>query len=79
MPLYRPVRHARKVRCPALIIACTKDTVASTCAASEVAKRMNGKARLAWLPIGHFEVYLGQWFERSCAEQVAFFTDALQS
>jgi pimeloyl-ACP methyl ester carboxylesterase len=79
MPLYRPVRHAGAVNCPALIIACTKDTVASTRAASEVAERMNGKARLAWLPIGHFDVYLGEWFERSCAEQVEFFKGALQS
>ena len=79
MPLYRPVHQVRKVSCPALIIACTKDTVASTRAASEVAKRMNGKARLTWLPIGHFDVYLGEWFERSCAEQVAFFKSALQS
>ncbi len=76
MPLYRPMRRAGEVGCPALIIACTKDTVVSTRAASEVAKRMDGKARLVELPIGHFEVYLGEWFERSSREQVEFFKGA---
>jgi pimeloyl-ACP methyl ester carboxylesterase len=79
MPLYRPVRDAGSVGCPALIIACEKDTVASTDAAREAAERMGGKARLIELPIGHFDVYLGEWFERSSAEQVSFFQEALCS
>jgi poly(3-hydroxyalkanoate) synthetase len=79
MPLYRPVRDADSVGCPALIIACEKDTVASTDAAREAAERMGDKARLIELPIGHFDVYLGEWFERSSAEQVSFFQEALCS
>jgi uncharacterized protein len=78
MPLYRPVRDAGSVSCPALIIACEKDTVASTDAAREAAERMGDKARLIELPIGHFDVYLGEWFERSCREQVSFFAEALR-
>jgi len=39
---------------------------------------MGGKARLIELPIGHFDVYLGEWFERSCGEQVEFFKEALR-
>ena len=79
MPFYRPVRHAAQVKCPALIIACMKDSVASAHAATEVAERMGAKARLIELPIGHFDVYLGQWFERSSREQAAFFELALAS
>ncbi len=78
MPFYRPVRHAAEVKCPALIIACTKDTVASTSAAAEVAARLRGKARLIELPIGHFDVYLGEGFERSSRAQADFFKDALR-
>ena len=78
MPFYRPVRHAAKVACPALIIACEKDTVASTHAAAEAAASMGDKARLIELPIGHFDVYLGEWFECSSREQVAFFEEALR-
>jgi len=40
---------------------------------------MGAKARLIELPIGHFDVYLGEWFERSSAEQVSFFQEALCS
>ena len=29
-------------------------------------------------PIGHFEIYLGEWFERSSSEQLAFFKATLQ-
>ena len=41
---------------------------------------MGDKARLIELPIGHFDIYLGQCFERSrLAEQVAFFKEALRA
>ena len=78
MPFYRPVRHAAAVKCPALIIACMKDTVASTHAAVEAAARMGRTARLVELPIGHFDVYVGEGFERSSREQVEFFQEALR-
>ena len=74
---YRPRRAAKSVKCPALIIACQKDSVTSPNAAVEAARSMRGKARLVELPIGHFDIYLGEWFERSSAEQIAFFKQAL--
>lgn len=78
MPFYRPIRHAGAVRCPSLIIVCMKDSVTSPHAAIAAAARIGDKARLVKLPIGHFEVYLGLWFERSSREQVAFFEKALR-
>jgi pimeloyl-ACP methyl ester carboxylesterase len=78
LPFYRPLRYAREVTCPALLIACAHDSVVSTKAATETAARMNGRARLITLPIGHFDIYLGAWFERSSAEQIAFFKSVLQ-
>jgi len=78
LPLYRPVRHARNVECPALLITCEKDSVVSPRAAQEAAIQMGSKARLVTLPIGHFDIYLGQWFERSSGEQIAFFEDVLR-
>ncbi len=77
LPLYRPVRYAGAVECPALLITCEKDTVVSPRAAMDAATRMGSKARLVSLPIGHFEIYLGEWLERSSAEQIAFFKDVL--
>jgi uncharacterized protein len=79
LPLYRPIRYARAVRCPTLLIACEKDSVASPNAAATVAARIGDKARLVSLPIGHFEIYLGKWFERTSREQVSFFKETLGS
>ncbi len=79
LPCYRPVNYAQKVRCPVLIIACEKDSVTSVAATAEAAARIGPGARLIKLPIGHFDVYLGQWFERTCSEQIAFFKQALHA
>lgn len=78
LPFYRPSRHAAEVTCPTLIIACANDTVASTKAAAETAARIGDKARLVTLPIGHFDIYLGVWLERSCGEQLDFFQTTLK-
>ncbi len=79
LPFYRPGNYAQKVHCPALIIACQKDSVTSLQAITEAAARMGDRARLVTLPIGHFDIYLGDWLERSSAEQIAFFKDVLNS
>jgi uncharacterized protein len=78
LPFYRPIRYAREVKCPALLIACEKDTVVSTQAATKAAELMGDKAHLVSLPIGHFDIYLGEWFERSSRAQLDFFKAALQ-
>jgi uncharacterized protein len=77
MPLYRPLRHAGDVKCPALFIACERDNLVSVKATFKAARRMGDTARIVTLPIGHFDIYLGEWFERASTEQVAFFKEAL--
>jgi fermentation-respiration switch protein FrsA (DUF1100 family) len=79
LPLYKPLRHAGKVRCPTLLVTCGQDTIVSAAAAVEAARRIGNKARLVMLPIDHFDVYRGPWFERSSGEQLQFFKDALAS
>jgi dienelactone hydrolase len=76
MPSYTPSHHAHDVGCPTLLIACAHDSVTSTRAAEQTAARMGDRAQLIMLPIGHFDIYLGKWFERSSSEQLAFFKNA---
>jgi dienelactone hydrolase len=76
MPPYTPSRHARDVDCPTLLIACAHDTVTSTRAVVQTSARMGDRAQLIMLPIGHFDIYLGKWFERSSSEQLTFFSNA---
>ncbi|MFA5899365.1 MAG: alpha/beta fold hydrolase [Hyphomicrobium sp.] len=77
LPLYKPLRRAQQVSCPTLLIVCANDTVVSAKAAADAASRMkNGRA--VSFPIDHFDIYKGPWFDRACAEQVAFFCTALR-
>ena len=77
MPFYRPVHYARDVKCPALIIACEHDSVVSTKATRKAAQQMGERARLIELPMGHFDVYRGEGFERASEAQAAFLNEML--
>ena len=50
---------------------CTQDTVAPAAAAEKAAKKMP-KAEVVRYPVGHFDVYFGEAFERSVSDQFAF-------
>jgi len=69
--LYRPIRHARKVHCPALVQICDLDSVAPAEAAERATRRMP-RGEAVHYPVGHFDVYLEQDFERSVADQLDF-------
>jgi len=70
---YRPVRYARKVRCPLLVQICEKDSVASTHAAEQVVRKAGGRAEVIRYPIGHFDIYRGEDRERAVEDQLVFF------
>ncbi len=61
--LYRPISRARDVKCPALVIMGEKDTLIYPPAVEKAASRMR-EVTLIHLPVGHFDVYLGDWFEK---------------
>lgn len=69
---YRPGRQADRLPCPILIQIADRDTVAPTEAAEAAAWRAPGRAEVRRYPIGHFEIYLGEPFERSVADQLHF-------
>ena len=70
---YRPRTAARRVRSPLLVCVCEHDLVTparSAVRAAEAAPR----GELLRYPIGHFEIYFGEWFERAVADQTEFLT-----
>lgn len=71
LPLFRPLRVAGRVRCPALIQICENDSVAPPKAADRAAAAMFD-ARVRRYPVGHFDVYDGEARRRSIADQCAF-------
>jgi pimeloyl-ACP methyl ester carboxylesterase len=71
MPLYRPGRHASKIVCPLLICMAEKDSLVSTKATEKVAQDAP-QGELVRYPIGHFDFYTGEWFERVVSRQAEF-------
>lgn len=70
---YRPVKKAQHVRCPALLQICEEDTLTPVGAAEETARQLGALAEAKRYPIGHFDIYFGDQFERAVNDQLAFF------
>lgn len=69
--LNRPVRAAARLSCPALIVLAEQDNIAPVGAVRAVAAAAPD-SELVELPCGHFDLYVGEIFERSVAAQVEF-------
>ena len=69
--LYRPGRRAKDITCPLLVCVCDGDSLVSTDAAEKVAQDAP-QGELVRYPIGHFEIYTGEWFERAVSRQTEF-------
>lgn len=70
---YRPVNHAHKVRCPVLLQICEEDSLTPKSAAEETVNQLGKYAESIYYPIGHFDIYNGENFERSVNDQLKFF------
>lgn len=71
VPTYRPGRHAARIRCPLLVCVAEEDDLTPPGPAIRAARRAP-KGELRRYPVGHFDLYRGEWFERSVADQVDF-------
>ncbi len=76
MGWFRPARYAPRVRCPVLFVVGERDTVTPPDATLAAAKRVPN-ARVLTLPVGHFDAYVGEPFERAVAAETAFFLEML--
>jgi len=71
IPFDRPGRAARKLHCPAFFAVCLDDSVApAKTTLRHVAKAPRAEVR--GYPYGHFDIYLGEPFERVIADQLDF-------
>jgi pimeloyl-ACP methyl ester carboxylesterase len=69
---YRPGLLADRLPCPILVQIADRDAVAPTKASKDAAWRATGRAEVRTYPIGHFDIYTGEPFERAIADQVHF-------
>ena len=73
---YRP--DAGQVACPLLLCVCEHDSVISAKAAYKAAEAAP-QGELMRLPIGHYEIYHGEWFERVASRAGEFLARHLNS
>jgi uncharacterized protein len=73
MDKYRPVNQAGKVRCPVLLQVCDYDIALPVRVVKKAEERMGQLARVIHYPINHFDIYLGDNFEKAVNDQIAFF------
>ncbi len=69
--LYRPGAKAEKIPCPILYCVCDDDHTTPPGPAISAAERAP-YGELKRYPMGHFEIYVGEGFEQSSADQTAF-------
>ena len=68
---FKPVEHLRNVQCPTLIQICDHDSLAPT--STKTSKELEKYAEVKHYPIGHFDIYTGNDFEKAVSDQLEFF------
>jgi dipeptidyl aminopeptidase/acylaminoacyl peptidase len=71
LALYRPITTARGVKCPALIIMGEKDSLHPPAPIEKAASTMS-RAEFIKLPVGPFDPYAGEWFEKTVELETRF-------
>jgi uncharacterized protein len=76
LPLYRPIAHAKKVRCPLLIQAMEEDAITPAALARKAARIAPEAEYQSWSG-GHFDIYHDSVFEAAVERQLAFLDTVL--
>ncbi len=75
---FRPVKSAKDGRCPVLLQVCEHDSLIPKSAAEETEKELGDYGQAIYYPIGHFDIYSGENFEKAVSDQVEFFKKHLK-
>ena len=77
-PMYRPLRFASGVKCPALLMLAENDSLVSPASIRNAAKRM-ANAQVVAYPFGHFDIYNGEGFDDAIVKQTGFLIQHLRN
>lgn len=75
-PMYRPLRFASAVKCPALLMLAEHDSLVVPDTVRKAAKRMTN-AQVISYPFGHFDIYHGDGYEDAISKQTNFLVQHL--
>jgi fermentation-respiration switch protein FrsA (DUF1100 family) len=70
---YRPLKQAASVRCPVLLQVGEQDIGITVSVIEKAERRLGQLAEVIRYPIGHFDIYQGENFEKAVSDQIAFF------
>ncbi len=70
---HNPINYAKDVQCPVLLQICEKDNLVSKSSYLGTAKILGKYAEVKIYPIGHFDIYVGEDFEKAVSDQITFF------
>ncbi len=68
----RAIGRMDEVGCPILVVIADRDSVAPSAAARAAAWRAKGHVEVRDHPCQHFDIYVGEWRDRSIADQLHF-------
>jgi hypothetical protein len=68
----RPVLAAQRVSCPTFIVVAEQDNIAPVASVHAVVEKLGDRAQVMSFPCGHFDIYVGEVFEKSVTEQSGF-------
>ncbi|MFZ6028491.1 MAG: hypothetical protein ACOYYS_12315 [Chloroflexota bacterium] len=69
---YRPILRVQEIRHPVLFQVADRESLVSNRVVEEAARILGEYAEVKPYPIGHFDIYTGEHFERSVSDQVRF-------
>ena len=69
---------AKKVKCPVLFHISEQDVNVAPESHTKIEKILGNKVEIVRYPIGHFDIYYGEYFEKSIANQIAFVKNSLK-
>ncbi len=70
---------AEKIACPVLFHICEKDTIIAPGSYKKAEKILHKNVKIVRYPIGHFDIYFGEYFEKSIHNQISFLKQHFQS
>lgn len=73
----RPVRFARRLRCPLMLVIARSDNIAPPSAVKAVSHKAR-RAESITFDCGHFDIYTGEIFDKSVAAQIDFIARTLR-
>jgi fermentation-respiration switch protein FrsA (DUF1100 family) len=73
MDKYHPIRHTPRIQCPVLLQVCDKDISLPIKVVEKAKKNLGELAEVIRYPIDHFDIYVGENFEKAVSDQLEFF------